>query len=359
MLSLRAPAVVNKLPIRRLHSSQHAFQPVPTITGPLNTFSVDEFRARAFTPERPLLITAGDGKPRPGNEKGVKAPTCAIPAAEKWFTRKASSTTSEDAGEEDGFVILSQEYLAPFSSTILPYELITPHPSKSGPDTNANADTMSELSTLLKHYTQYSSPSSTFHTFSAPLSLFLLASKCLASSPSSPPPQTPQLYIAQAQLLSLPSPLQHDLPTPHLVSHAGKGDIYDSNLWLGLPPTYTPLHKDPNPNLFVQLAGRKQVRMFEPRVGGGIYRSVQGRIGRGGFGGGGQMRGSEMMEGPERGALWEAVWGDDGMEGRDGGAEEFEALVGPGDALFIPKGWWHSFRSVGGGVTGSVNWWFR
>jgi len=33
--------------------------------------------------------------------------------------------------------------------------------------------------------------------------------------------------------------------------------------------------------------------------------------------------------------------------------------VSPGDALFIPKGWWHSIKSVGIGVTASVNWWFR
>ncbi|PVH87172.1 Clavaminate synthase-like protein [Cadophora sp. DSE1049] len=346
MLSLRAPSKINKLPIRRLYSSQHAFQPVPALTEPLDLISVDEFRARAFSPEKPLLITVGDGK-------GVKSSPRAIPAAEKWFTRVASPSTSKDVGEaDDDIAILSQEYLSPFGSTILPYELITPHPSKPDPDTNTNPTPNNELSSLLKHYTQYSSPDATFHTFSAPLSLFLLASQSLSLSPSS----TPQLYIAQSQLLSLHPALHSDLPTPSLVSQAGKGDIYDSNLWLGIPPTYTPLHKDPNPNLFVQLAGRKRVRIFEPRVGGGIYRDVQGRIGMGGFGGG-QMRGSEMMEGPEREALWEAVWGDpDNTEGRDGG---FEAIVGPGDAVFIPKGWWHSFRSVGEGVTGSVNWWFR
>jgi mannose-6-phosphate isomerase-like protein (cupin superfamily) len=59
-----------------------------------------------------------------------------------------------------------------------------------------------------------------------------------------------------------------------------------------------------------------------------------------------------MMEGPERDALDEVVWGEGQREG-------YEALVGPGDALFIPKGWWHSIKSVGSEVTASVNWWFR
>ncbi|KUJ20339.1 Clavaminate synthase-like protein, partial [Mollisia scopiformis] len=158
------------------------------------------------------------------------------------------------------------------------------------------------------------------------------------------------LYIAQAQLADLPLALQADLPTPRLVTEAGKGDIYDANLWMGIPPTYTPLHKDPNPNLFVQLASRKRVRLFSPRIGMEIFRAVQMRIGRSGEG---SLRGDEMMEGPERGELERAVWGEGGG---DGG---FEGLVEAGDALFIPRGWWHSVKSEAEGVNASVNWWFR
>jgi hypothetical protein len=33
---------------------------------------------------------------------------------------------------------------------------------------------------------------------------------------------------------------------------------------IGHPPTYTPLHRDPNPNIFVQLAGEKVVRLLAP-----------------------------------------------------------------------------------------------
>ncbi|KAK0104481.1 hypothetical protein ONS95_004770 [Cadophora gregata] len=346
MLSLRAPFKITTLPTRRLYSLQHAFRPVPTITGPLDSLPIEEFRSRAFVPEKPLLITAGDS-----NVKGVKGSQCTIPAAEKWFKRRPAGSDPANE-EEDGFAVLSQEYLAPFGSTILPHELITPKHADPGAANNT-----SELDNLPKHYTQHSSPGSTFHHFSAPLSLFLLASKSLTLSQA-----PPQLYIAQAQLLSLPPTLQTDLPTPSLITHAGKGDIYDSNLWLGIPPTYTPLHKDPNPNLFIQLAGRKRVRMFKPRVGQGVFWGVQEKIGRGGGGGRGQMRGSEMMEGPEREVLFEAVWGEDvGMVGREERRRDagFETVVRPGDALFIPKGWWHSFRSVGEGITGSVNWWFR
>ena len=275
MLSRRAILQFTTLPIRRLYSSQHGFEPVPNVIGPLDTISVEEFRTRAFTPEKPLLITAGD-------ENSVNGSGCTIPAAEKWFTSIASAPTSKDSGsltQEDGIATLSQEYLRLYASTLLPYELITPQ----NPDPNPSSIESSELFTLLKHYTQYSSPTSTFHTFTAPLSLFLLACQSYSEPPF--PSSTPQLYIAQAQLTSLPSPLISDLTTPSLILQAGKGDIYDSNLWLGIPPTYTPLHKDPNPNLFIQLAGQKKVRMFEPRVGGAIFRDVQGRIARDGGGG--------------------------------------------------------------------------
>ena len=77
---------------------------------------------------------------------------------------------------------------------------------------------------------------------------------------------------------------------------------------------------------------------------------MQHRIGQHGSA---SFRGDEMMEGPERDALDEAVWGDE-VRG-----EGYEAMVSCGDALFIPKGWWHSIKSVGSDISGSVNWWFR
>ncbi|KAH6719234.1 hypothetical protein BKA61DRAFT_597158 [Leptodontidium sp. MPI-SDFR-AT-0119] len=333
MLITRATLTRSIRHIRSFYSSHDALPPVQTITGPLDLINVEEFRAKAFALEKPLLITARNAS----KAEDVKISPCSIPAADKWFIGGVSRD-AESSFEREGSVILSQEYLAPFADTILPYELITPSSKDLG------IVETSELSSLLKHYLQYSD-GTTFHRFSAPLSLFLLASKT---------PNPPALYIAQAQLLDLPSTLQADLPTPHLVLQAGKGDIYDSNLWMGIPSTYTPLHKDPNPNLFVQLASRKRVRLFEPRAGLGIFREVQKSIGR--VGNGGAIRGNEMMEGPERDGLYEAVWGK-GVVGRENGG--FETVVGPGDALFIPKGWWHSFMSVGTGVTGSVNWWFR
>lgn len=166
--------------------------------------------------------------------------------------------------------------------------------------------------------------------------------------------------------------MRDDVPTPDLVLRAGKGDVYDSSIWLGRAPTYTPLHRDPNPNLFVQLAGRKVVRILRPRDGDAVFARVQERIGGSASA---TMRGEEMMRGAEKRALEEEVWGE-GLD-EEGAMQGFEAEVARGDGLFIPKGWWHSIKGVGEGMTGSVrgigcftlafvsniglqvNWWFR
>ena len=181
-----------------------------------------------------------------------------------------------------------------------------------------------------------------------------------------------RIYLAQAAIADLPKALRDDIPTPEVVSKAGKGDVYDSSIWLGEAPTYTPLHRDPNPNLFLQLAGRKVVRLFEPKVGQSIFAKVQEKVGGSASA---TMRGEEMMQGAEKRALEQEVWGDSEDSEFELGA--WEAKLGNGDGLFIPRGWWHSIKGIGEGMTGSVgidfesvgrtlvliymqvNWWFR
>lgn len=161
-----------------------------------------------------------------------------------------------------------------------------------------------------------------------------------------------RVYLAQASLSDLPAKLRDDVPTPELVQ-VGKGDIYGTSIWLGQAPTYTPLHRDPNPNLFVQLAGTKRVRLFQPDVGRAIFADVQRMIGGTASA---TMRGAEMMEGEERKILEEVVWGKEG-EATDELVRQmgWECKVHSGDGLFIPKGWWHSIKGVGEGMTGSVS----
>ncbi|KAI0477787.1 Clavaminate synthase-like protein [Xylariaceae sp. FL0804] len=200
------------------------------------------------------------------------------------------------------------------------------------------------------------SSSSAFHQFDAPLGLLTRAcqfnmmrssrSECLR-----------QLYVAQSSLDGLPETLSRDLPTPEVVRRAGKGDIYGSSIWLGLQPTYTPLHRDPNPNLFCQMVGSKSILLIKPQSGELLYARVRRALGAMGNS---RLRGTEMMAGPERDLLRQAVW-HGSNSGVGGDVEKIQARLEPGDVLFIPKGWWHSVISNGqdAELNASVNWWFR
>ncbi|EXJ59045.1 hypothetical protein A1O7_06476 [Cladophialophora yegresii CBS 114405] len=179
-------------------------------------------------------------------------------------------------------------------------------------------------------------------------------------------PPNLSIYLAQSDLSTLPATLQEDVPIPTLLrSHTRtgstviKGDIYASSLWMGRPPTYTPLHRDPNPNLFIQLAGQKTIRLLPPELGDAMYHDVMSTVGASSSPFSTTIRGAEMMvTSPETRALHDCIW--DGRQYADLLQEHCrETTLGLGEALFTPKGWWHSVKGVGAGVTASVNWWFR
>jgi hypothetical protein len=231
---------------------------------------------------------------------------------------------------------LNVEYLEQHGAdALVPLELTQSQPQNSEIDEH---DDNSQLS---------------FRKFHAPLSLFL---QWIRDAETQSQPSSTRLYLAQCQLLDLPQTLRNDIPTPRLVAESGKGDIYDTNIWVGYPPTYTPLHRDPNPNLFVQLAGRKVVRLLAPQDGQAVFARVRRQLGRSGGRDATVFRGEEMMQGRERDLLERGVWGDVHVEGEEGETcEGFEAELEAGDGLFIPKGWWHSIKGVGTNVTASVS----
>ncbi|KLU81515.1 hypothetical protein MAPG_00603 [Magnaporthiopsis poae ATCC 64411] len=191
--------------------------------------------------------------------------------------------------------------------------------------------------------------------FEAPLRLLSLAcSFNKARSRSRDSTQMRRLYIAQAPISDLPLELQGDLPVPELVLRAGKGDIYSTSIWMGLAPTYSPWHRDPNPNLFHQLHGGKTFRIMPPVPGEQVFREAQSRIG---LASNPRIRTMGMFQGAETSALHEAIWGP--TSGRLSGL--LEARLCPGTSLFLPKGWWHSVQSESedGTLNASVNFWFR
>ncbi|KAF2842529.1 Clavaminate synthase-like protein, partial [Patellaria atrata CBS 101060] len=240
-----------------------------------------------------------------------------LPALEKWFTKSSGAASGE----------LNLAYLSNFGNAIVGLEF------------TASTEDGSHVN---------------FSRFAAPLELFLVSVSQTPSNAKS------SLYLAQTSIADLPKGMQDDLPTPELVLKAGRGDVYNSSIWIGRAPTYTPFHRDPNPNLFIQLAGKKIIRLCEPLLGSDIYDNARRGLGAGlqKLSGTERMRGEEMMAGKERALLEEAIWGES-ERALSGGNYGFEATLESGDAIFIPKSWWHSIKGVGTCSIGSVNWWFR
>ncbi|KAI5922497.1 hypothetical protein F4810DRAFT_266468 [Camillea tinctor] len=326
----------------KAHSAVRGYQSVADVKTTKGEVDLDVFRKYFWLPELPLRFTSFQE----------------LPASKTWFSYEPGTSH-----------VSFSEKLEKHHELILPYEYIIPDPSS--PDLEASAhpdlhaknlqdfrewlintppdreDRIPILLQVLDHFTE--SRNAGFQQFDAPLDLLMRAHQ-FNRTRSHPSQRITRLYIAQSSIDHLPPTLSQDLPVPPLVQGAGKGDIYASSIWVGLEPTYTPLHRDPNPNLFCQVVGGKTVRLLPPPLGAAVFARVRQALGSAGHS---RFRGPEMMEGPERALLHRAVWAD--------GADMVQASLGPGDALFIPKGWWHSVVSAGdeGGLNASVNWWFR
>lgn len=245
-----------------------------------------------------------------------------MPAIIKWF-----SESSEFGSTVSKTFTLNGDYLSNYGSIHVPVE-------------------MTRSVTALGAAKNGDEPVHEFMKNEIPLSTFVAL--CDNTSVKDRDLDDERFYLAQCPISILPKELQADVPTPELALRAGLGDIYESSIWIGRS-SYTSLHKDPNPNLFVQLAGRKTVRLAEPLLGRAMFDEARRRVGRGGSA---AIRGEEMMQGKEKEILEEMVWG---KENEAVLAEMYDVTLDTGDGLFIPKGWWHSVRGIGGGISGSVS----
>jgi len=336
-LSSSARHALRTLVIR--HRRQQSILPRQDVPDTIqkSKLSIASFREHYFLPGQPLVVEFD----HPDQ----------FPALENWF-----SSDAELVAPACRSAPAHRSRLHMFQQTHVPYELLydpeddTFHRFLSWL-TQSREETHSLMADRLRaalprpdDHVQYP----TMLHFSAELSLLLLA---LEFNNISRRPLT-GLYIAQASIADLPDGLARDVPTPDLVLKAGKADIYGSSIWLGLEPTYTSFHRDPNPNLLCQLCGHKAVRMLPPESGERLFRQVQAGLGRQGNP---RIRGAEMMDGPERAAFYDALW-------KEQPPGTLEAKLQPGEGLFIPLGWWHTVTSrlsTDGSLNGSVNWWFR
>lgn len=323
------PQIIIKVPFRNFASAHN--QPIKR-SGVIDGLTFED----SFKAERPYIFSDTD-----------TSPTYLLPAFHKWFKRDGENTSFSS-------------YIDSFQQLVFPYELIKPFFQGSETIYRLYGSLLKSQDAIDRDWaialqSAAASEASRDHQFFqlyAPLRLLIKALEFNEAQRMKADPPV-QLYIAQSLLSDLSSDLQSDLPTPELILKVGRGDIYSSSIWLGTEPTYTPLHRDPNPNLFCQLCSSKVVRLLPPTVGLELYNNVQMRLRQSGNS---RMRSTEMMEGDEREMLHSVVWED-----KAAASDVQEVELSAGDALFIPKGWWHSIKSKrsDGRLNGSVNWWFR
>lgn len=345
------------IPLRRYSTSIDATLQVEN--APAQQLSdIPLFRENAFNPEKPFHFK-GHGSSR------IRE---ILPAATKWFTDP--NTNSHPWPSPEPRTLSS--YMDAHMSHPFPFELYLPEADSTA---NASSEAVKEFRDWLQQSQDFTDQimaglfqslvehgdgsTGTFKQFHAPLRLLKKALE-FNQMMGEASREGLMLYIAQSSLDDLPPELKADVPAPQVVRQAGKGDIYASSIWLGTEPTYTPLHRDPNPNMFFQICSTKLVRLLPPDLGHLVFFEVMMRNQMDPSGA--HMRSEDMMKGKEREALQDAIWNNENVrEGKPMKNMLYEAQMDEGDALFIPRGWWHSIKSIGssGGLNGSVNWWFR
>ena len=131
----------------------------------------------------------------------------------------------------------------------------------------------------------------------------------------------------------------YDIPAFLLAQEVGvDAQRVVSNLWMGTSGTVTHAHFDSYENVLGQVAGYKFVRLFPP----GERARLQA-LGAGSAGGSGTAAQGNVSTVDVEGEGFDA-------EGC------LDAILGPGDALYIPVGWWHYVRACTPSI--SLNMWW-
>ena len=102
----------------------------------------------------------------------------------------------------------------------------------------------------------------------------------------------------------------------------------DGMMWIGPAGAFTPLHHDLTNNLIVQVVGRKRLMLAPAAYAGRLYNR--------------QHVFSEVLD----------LQSFDASRFPDlGGVHAYEVTLDPGEALFVPLGWWHQARALDFSVT--------
>jgi hypothetical protein len=189
-------------------------------------------------------------------------------------------------------------------------------------------------------------------------------------------------YLAQHDLFAQIPSLRSDIsipdycystpaPSPHLTHIKPTAQLDEPllNAWFGPARTISPLHTDPYHNILAQVVGYKYVRLYAPGETEKLYP-------RGQEDGGVDMSNTSEVDMDEGMAVYPDIscWDIKDVDGDAAVLEKrrrqfedqfpkfkeakyVEGILGPGECLYIPVGWWHYIRSLT--VSFSVSFWFN
>lgn len=189
-------------------------------------------------------------------------------------------------------------------------------------------------------------------------------------------------YLAQHDLFAQIPSLRSDIsipdycystpaPSPHLTHIKPTAQLEEPllNAWFGPAGTISPLHTDPYHNILAQVVGYKYVRLYAPSETEKLYP-------RGEEDGGVDMSNTSEVDLDEGMAMYpeKSCWDVAELDNGDGVLEKrrrdfedrypnfneakyVEGVLGPGECLYIPVGWWHYIRSLTPSF--SVSFWFN
>jgi hypothetical protein len=139
-----------------------------------------------------------------------------------------------------------------------------------------------------------------------------------------------------APLGELPQELRADAPPP---AYLAGTTLQSAKLWIGSAGTVSGLHFDLADNLHAQVSGRKRFTLVDPRQSACVYPN-------------------SFFDGVPNGCRVDVERPDHARFPRLRDAELLVAELEPGDAIYVPRGWWHHVRTLELGI--AVNfWWAR
>jgi hypothetical protein len=188
-------------------------------------------------------------------------------------------------------------------------------------------------------------------------------------------------YLAQHDLFAQVPSLRADISIPdycycdpapslHLkhVKPVAKLEEPLLNAWFGPAGTVSPLHTDPYHNILSQVVGYKYVRLYAPEHTDKLYPRIVDENGV-------DMSNTSQVDLDEairvfgETKCWkgdEAHSEEDAEEAKQDFEKQFpmfrdapyvEAILAPGECLYLPVGWWHYIRSLT--TSFSVSFWFN